>query len=98
MDFYGHFWLTRANFGQFQSFFGRSKFENRNSNTDGSEKPSIKLEPEDGEIKDSKIEKTYDEPQERFQFSKYHHFYIMGERTGRTHPGLGAFFFVLVLF
>ena len=74
------------------------KFENRNSNTDGSEKPSIKLEPEDGEIKDSKIEKTYDEPQERFQFSKYHHFYIMGERTGRTHPGLGAFFFVLVLF
>ena len=53
------------------------KFENRNSNTDGSEKPSIKLEPEEGEIKDPKIEKTYDEPQERFQFSKYHHFYIM---------------------
>ena len=53
------------------------KFENRNSNTDCPEKPFIKLEPEDRGIKDSKIEKTYDEPQERFQFSKYHHFYII---------------------
>ena len=53
------------------------KFENRNSNTDGPEKPFIKLEPEEGEIKDPKIEKTYDEPQERFQFSKYHQFDIL---------------------
>ena len=43
------------------------KFENRNSKNDIPEKPFIKLEPEDGEIKEPKIEKNYDEHQERFQ-------------------------------
>ena len=28
MDFYGHFWSTRANFGQFQSFLAVQKSEN----------------------------------------------------------------------
>ena len=47
------------------------KFENRISKNDILEKPFIKLEPEDGEIKEPKIEKTHDEHQGSFQLSKF---------------------------